>query len=260
MKKFLLIAVLTLPGILKAQFGFLFENSGNVLLREWSAINFFNDALSQTDHISLLVNKPYFIPSTFRANVEYGKRLFDKNANIGIGYGIFAFDDFNTNLLKISFSKDISDFRIGGIYYSNWLTGDSLDDTPFLNGGLNIWTSYSFEQSQAVFMVQYVYPSNTILDPSQMRLAISHNITDRISLYCDLNHFLQRGFYAKIAVDLNLTDNITIGSGFTLNGNEIFFSFIYSPGQKLKLRTNGSFNSPLGMDVWADGLLKVKNR
>lgn len=258
MKNSFLLLMFCMPVILHAQFGFQFERSGNMLFRDWNAGNFFNNDLSKNSHLSLMLNNPYFIPNTFQSNLEYGKRLDKRSANVGIGYGIFSAMEFNSHLVKVNISKDLGDLRIGGTYFLSWIDDEFFEDFPYYVGGVNFWTSYSNSKSQAVFLMQYVYPSAVLLEPNEMRLAFRHKLSKKIDLYCDFNHFLQRGFYAKFAVDLNISKHITLGSGFTLNGKELFFSFIYSSGEKWRLRTNGSISSPMGGDIWADGLLKLK--
>jgi hypothetical protein len=260
MKINLLFLLLILSLKSNAQFGYYFERSGNVLFRDWSASNFFNQEIRSQNSFSLLLNNPYFIPAAWQAKLEYGKRLEKQSANIGLGYGIFSEGNFRSNVLKLSVSKDINDFTIGGLKFINWLDSDFLESFPFLDGGLNFWSNYSWQKTQAILMFQYVYYLSKPLEPLQMRLGIQHDLSETVTLYCDLNHFLQRGFYAKFAVDLKLNEKITIGSGFTLNGREVFFSFIYNSGKKLKLRSNGSFSSPLGFDIWSDAIIKIKDQ
>ena len=257
MKKLLFVLWLSMPLILNAQYGFHFEKSGNLLFRDWSAGNFFNSQISNADHLSLMVNQPYFVPTAFLSNFEYGKRLEKRSANLGFGYGLFAYDAFNSHLIKLNLSKDLGNFKIGGTYFLSWIDAEVFDHFQYDFGGINLWTSYQNKKSQALFLMQYVHPGTILIEPNEMRIAFTHKLTDRIDLYGDLNHFLQRGFSAKIAVDLNINDRVSLGSGFALNGKEVFFSFIYNAGSKLRLRTNGSLSSPMGADLWADGLLKI---
>lgn len=258
MKKILLILWLSMPLILHAQYGFHFEKSGNLLFRDWSAGNFFNNQISSANHLSLMVNHPYFIPNAFLSNIEYGKRLKKRSANLGLGYSLLAFDVFNSHLLKLNLAKDLGSFKVGGTYFLSWIDAEVFDGFQYDIGGINLWTSYQNEKSQALFLMQYVHPGAVLLEPNEMRVAFTHKLTDRIDLYADLNHFLQRGFSAKIAVDLNINERVSLGSGFALNGKEVFFSFIYNAGSRLRFRTNGSLSSSVGADLWADGLLKLK--
>ena len=257
MKKILLVLWLSMPLLLNAQYGFHFEKSGNLLFRDWSAGNFFNSQISGANHLSLMVNNPYFIPNSFLCNIEYGQRLKKRSANLGLGYGLLTFDEFNIHLIKLNLSKDLGNFKIGGTCFLSWFDTGVFDDFDYDIGGINLWTSYQNEKSQALFLMQYVHPGTVLIEPNEMRIAFTHKLTDRIDLYGDLNHFLQRGFSAKIAVDLNINDQVSLGSGFALNGKEVFFSFIYNAGSRLRLRTNGSLSSPMGADLWADGLLKL---
>lgn len=258
MKKFLLVLWLSIPILLHAQYGFHFEKSGNLLFRDWSAGNFFNSQISSGNHLSLMVNYPYFIANAFLSNIEYGKRLKKSSANLGLGYGLLAYDVFNSHMIKLNLAKDLGSFKIGSTYFLSWIDDEVFDDFDYNIGGINLWTSYQNEKSQALFLMQYVHPGAILLEPNEMRVAFTHKLTDRLNLYGDLNHFLQRGFSAKIAVDLNINERVSLGSGFALNGKEVFFSFIYNAGSRLRLRTNGSLSSPMGADLWADGLLKLK--